>query len=180
MRLSNILWKSSSVCLTLGVLTLESSAYFVITEPTRQTQWTIGTSNTISWQKGVRDGITVFDVEMARLSTDGLTLVARNDVPEGDDYFLLFLNSTHGVMHATSPRFSIVSASSAKSTASVSAASNAQTVTISGAPNPTRQFAATFAALASEGIGRWGDVHKAWSLGGAVVGCVVGAVWTLS
>ncbi|KAG6905852.1 hypothetical protein DXG01_000407, partial [Tephrocybe rancida] len=99
--------------------------------------------------------------------------ILLQDVPEGDDYFLLFLNSTHGVMHATSPRFSVVSASSTK--AAVSTISNAETVTVSGAPNPTRQFAVTFSAVANGGIESWGDVRHAWSLGSVLVGCIVGA-----
>ncbi|KAH8979423.1 hypothetical protein EDB86DRAFT_3088950 [Lactarius hatsudake] len=69
------------------------------------------------------------------MSTDGLILVARdvpsssgglnialNSVPAGDDYFLLVLNSTHW-HHPLASK---------------------PTVTLSGGPNPTAQFAATF------------------------------------
>ncbi|KAG5721206.1 hypothetical protein E4T56_gene20016 [Termitomyces sp. T112] len=167
-----------------------SSSYFIITEPTRDTQWALGTPNPISWTKGVLDDIASFDVEMARLDSDGLTFVAQNvpaahsslnillqDVPLGDDYFLLFMNSTHGVTYATSPRFSVVSGSSSKSTASV--VSDVQTVTVNGAPNPTQQFAVTFPAMENRGFASWGDARQAWSLGSVLVGCVVGVVWTL-
>lgn len=42
------------------------------------TQWVNNVSNLVSWTKGVGDGITGFDIEMTRLSEDGLTLIARN------------------------------------------------------------------------------------------------------
>ena len=37
-----------------------------------------GISNPVAWSKGLLDGVNGFDVELARLSTDGLTLVAQN------------------------------------------------------------------------------------------------------
>jgi hypothetical protein len=99
-------------------------------------------------------------------------------VPPGDDYFLLFINSTHGVMHATSPRFSILPAGS---TSNSSATTNpkAATVTVSGAPNPTQAFATTFAIAtngASRLVLRGGKTRGVIS---AVLGCVLGAAWTL-
>ncbi|KAG6890151.1 hypothetical protein C0995_011446 [Termitomyces sp. Mi166 len=57
---------------------VQFAAYFVITEPTRDTQWALGTPNPISWTKGVLDNIASFDVEMARLGSNGLSFVARN------------------------------------------------------------------------------------------------------
>jgi len=71
----------------------------------------------------------------------GTLNVAFTDVPAGDDYFLLFLNSTHGLMYGNSPKFSIVASSS---NASSHAVSGKPTVTISGAPNPTAAFVTTF------------------------------------
>lgn len=68
--------------------------------------------------------------------------VFLQDVPPGDDYFLLFVNSTHGVLHTTSKRFSVVS-----SDGGAAPDSNAPTVTISGAPNPSQAFATTYAAV---------------------------------
>ncbi|KAG5641530.1 hypothetical protein DXG03_004821 [Asterophora parasitica] len=167
--------------------------YFIINEPTRNTQWTIGTANPVSWVKGVHDGITQFDVEMARLSEDGLTLIARNvpathkslnillqNVPPGDDYFLIFINSTHGVTHATSQRFTVAAAgSTASGKIHAPPVPNAETVTISGPPNPTLGFATTFAALNNGVLARWGSPGQAWSIGGVFVSCVLGAAWTL-
>ncbi|KAF9488273.1 hypothetical protein BDN71DRAFT_1347562, partial [Pleurotus eryngii] len=57
--------------------------------------------------------------------------VFLQDVPPRDDYFLLFVNSTHGVLHTTSKRFSVVSLDSGAAPDSY-----APTVTISGTPNP--------------------------------------------
>ena len=54
------------------------SAYFVITEPPYAREWRNGQANLVTWVKGVMDGIDNFDVEISRLSEDGLTFVARN------------------------------------------------------------------------------------------------------
>jgi hypothetical protein len=191
----------------------------VISEPTRTSQWTNGVANPVAWRKGVLDGIASFDVEMARLSQDGLTFVARNgeqlylpctdppprpcvlpsrltrthtvpatstslnillqDVPPGDDYFLIFINSTHGVMHATSPRFAVLPASSPAKSSQPSPISGATTVTVSGAPNPTRPFATTFPALANGVLPSLGNVGQAWGLASMMAGCLAGAAWTL-
>ncbi|KAK0200655.1 hypothetical protein DFS33DRAFT_1353974 [Desarmillaria ectypa] len=145
-----------------------ASAYFFVTEPTEGGQWRNGEVNVISWEKGVLDGVDSFDVEMTRLSEDGLTYIASTvpadktspsslnvyitDIPAGDDYFLLFLNSTHGVMYNTSPRFSILNSSSTPTSTSGSNPtpdSAAPTVTVSGSPNPTQGFVTTFAAVSS-------------------------------
>ena len=62
------------------------------------------------------------------------------DVPAGDDYFLLFLNSTSGTMFASSQKFSIGATANARATTNP----NVPTVTVSGSPNPTAVFATTF------------------------------------
>ena len=55
--------------------------YLVINEPAAQREWVNNAPNLVSWSKGLLDGIYGFDVELARMSTDGLTLVARNGQP---------------------------------------------------------------------------------------------------
>jgi len=55
-----------------------TAGYFLIDEPGLKREWSNNAANLVSWQKGVLDGIHGFDVEMARMSTDGLMLVARN------------------------------------------------------------------------------------------------------
>ena len=55
-----------------------SVGYFVIDEPAAQRQWVNNAANLVSWSKGVLDSINGFDIEMARMSTNGLVLVARN------------------------------------------------------------------------------------------------------
>jgi len=72
-------------------------------------------------------------------------------VPAGNDYSFLFINSTHGVLYATSPLFSIVDSGSGNSTDQ--SLPSKPTVTISGGPNPTAQFATTFAA--ANGVHPW-------------------------
>ncbi|KAF7295195.1 hypothetical protein MIND_01058300 [Mycena indigotica] len=142
-----------------------ASGYFVVTSPSLNDQWVNGETHQVSWSKGAKDGVTSFDIEMSQLSATGLTLIAKNvpssdgdqksinillqDVPPGNDYFLLFLNSTHGVMHGTSPRFTILPAGS---NGNISSTTNpkAATVTVSGSPNPTQAFATTFPLVASD------------------------------
>ncbi|KAF8188724.1 hypothetical protein BJ912DRAFT_926333 [Pholiota molesta] len=190
--LSHLLARCTSACIVLAFLISRVSAsYFVITEPQAQTQWVNGGSYLVSWSKGLLDDVYGFDVELTRLSNDGLTLVAMNvpatqgklnimlqNVPAGDDYFLLFINSTHGVMHATSPRFAVLAAGASASAApALTAAPGVPTVTVSGAPNPTMQFATTFPALPSRGerlspLG--GGAPWVWAVTG--LGVLLGAV----
>ncbi|KAJ7470437.1 hypothetical protein FB451DRAFT_1091076 [Mycena latifolia] len=183
-------------CVLLSVLASSVSAYFVVTAPKLHDQWANGDVRMVSWSKGANDGISSFDIELSQLSTDGLTLIAKNvpssdssqksinillqDVPPGDDYFLLFINSTHGVMHATSPRFSILAAGSS-SNSSGTTNPNVATVTVSGAPNPTQPFATTFAIAANAAsrpvlLLRGGQT---WGVATAMIGCMLGAAWTL-
>lgn len=184
----------------LLVLTLSRFlAYFIIDEPHRDTQWVNNQANLIQWKKGLLDGIEGFDIEMARLTVDGLTLVAKNvpaqqnslniflqDTQPGDDYFLIFLNSTHGVMHATSPRFTVLAAGSNPTNKGLSPNSAAPTVTVSGTPNPTKAFATTFPALAHNGaIGGWrgavpGTVELAVMVLATLACIAAGGVWTMS
>ena len=53
------------------------SAYFIIESPGNNTQFVNSVTNAITWTKGV-DGILGFDLEMTRMSVDGLFLIARN------------------------------------------------------------------------------------------------------
>ena len=64
-------------------LILSPASYFVISEPQNATQWVNGNANLVQWEKGLLDGVNGFDVEMARLSQDGLMLLAMNGVSPG-------------------------------------------------------------------------------------------------
>ncbi|KAJ7490058.1 hypothetical protein B0H11DRAFT_2011573 [Mycena galericulata] len=155
-----MLFPRTAACLVLSALASSVSSYFVVTGPQLNDQWANGDTRAVSWVKGSNDGVTSFDIEMSQLSTDGLTLIAKNvpsadssqtsiniqlqDVPPGDDYYLLFLNSTHGVMYGTSPRFTVLAAGGT-SNGTTTTNPKAATVTVSGAPNPTQTFAMTFA-----------------------------------
>ena len=100
--------------------------------------------------------------------------IALQDVPAGDDYYLAFINSTHGLMQAISPRFTILPADQTPNDTSPSPGKQLlATVTMSGAPNPTANFAYTFPAMSS--------ARKAWSVcgtGAALIGVVV-SFWTV-
>ncbi|KAI0772328.1 hypothetical protein BD413DRAFT_474321, partial [Trametes elegans] len=172
------------------------SAYFVIDQPAKGAKWANGEVNPVTWEKGLLDGVNIVDIELARLSTDGLIFVARDvptplstgavniliqDVPAGDDYYLLFLNSTHGVMYASSQRFSIGDSGNGTSG---SAVSSAATVTVSGGPNPTKAFATTFPPSANGAVApAWQTVQGARTqlvgMTCAVVFCVLGGAWTV-
>ncbi|KAF5370958.1 hypothetical protein D9757_009877 [Collybiopsis confluens] len=185
----------ASLCLFLAYLASQSLAYFIIDEPASSTQWSNGAANLISWTKGLEDGIDAFDVELARLSDDGLIFVARDvpcekgqtaalniflqNVPPADDYFLLFLNSTPGTMYATSSRFTILDSSSSPSSTQPSTNPSAVTVTISGSPNPTMPFATTFAASSGTPLMIRNMTPVAIAIGSAILSCLLGAVWTL-
>ncbi|ESK91568.1 hypothetical protein Moror_2563 [Moniliophthora roreri MCA 2997] len=150
---------STRVLLVLLSFLVCVSAYFVITQPARGAVWQNGMANSIAWNKGVLDGTDRFDIEITRLKENGLLLVARDvpvnppslnvhldDVPPGDDYFLLFLNSTPGVVYTTSQRFSVLP-SNAQGAYITPPNPDVPTITVSGAPNPTRGWITTFPAL---------------------------------
>ncbi|ETW75652.1 hypothetical protein HETIRDRAFT_330027, partial [Heterobasidion irregulare TC 32-1] len=128
---------------------------FEVTAPAKGDKWVNGQTYPVSWEKGLFDGVDTFDIELSRMSKSGLILVAKDvqsiigtvnlaiqSVPEADDYFLFFLNSTHGVMYGNSLPFSITSSSSGSSSPNIDATK--PTVTISGGPNPTAAWATTF------------------------------------
>lgn len=174
-----------------------SPAYFDIQEPQAGRQWQNGVANPAQWRKGLLDDIPYFDIEIGRLSVDGILLVATHglsrsihlllspadtfflsiprcptvpasftalniyfdSVPTGDDYYMTFMNHTHGATHAISPKFSIVDSVSSDKGSQPSAVANVPTVTVSGAPNPTATFATAFpdtgSAVALLGIHGW-------------------------
>jgi len=169
-----------------------ASAYFIIESPVNGTQLVNNVTSAISWTKGVDDGIFGFDLEMTRMSTDGLYLIARNvlskpnainilfeDVPPGDDYFLLFINSTIGQMYAISSTFSILAADATPSVTPPSPVGGVPTVTASGTPIPTPLFATTFATLPSGAVALFSSTQvNALLL--TLLGCAFGASLTLS
>ncbi|KAG8989153.1 hypothetical protein FRB95_003849 [Tulasnella sp. JGI-2019a] len=146
-----------------------ASSYFLVTKPAQQDQWTQGQPHAVNWIHGA-DGIDVIDMELGRTSTSGLLLAAREvptswgslnllfgNVPPGDDYFLVFLNVTHGLVYSISPMFSILPAavSSANTSAQIAPDPSKPTVTVTGAPGPTMSFAATFGPQADGAAALW-------------------------
>ncbi|KAF9817403.1 hypothetical protein IEO21_03457 [Rhodonia placenta] len=166
--------------------------YWAVNSPTTGVEWVNGQTNLLSWTKGLLDGIDEFDVEMQRLSVAGLTYIAHNvpasmsslnvylqDVPAADDYYVMFVNSTHGILYASSPSFAIANTSNGSTT---TPASGVPTVTISGAPNPTDLFATTFAGSSSGGTG-WRAVQDSslqiMAVLSAMAMCILGGVLTV-
>jgi len=149
-----------------------ATTYFNIQEPQAGRQWPNGVANPVQWKKGLLDDVPYFDIEIGRLSVDGILLVATNvpatftalniyfdSVPTGDDYYMTFMNHTQGATHAISPQFSIVDSVSSDKGTQPSPVANVPTVTVSGAPNPTATFATAFpdtgSALSMLGIRGW-------------------------
>ena len=86
--------------------------------------------------------------------------------------------SSHGVLYSLSPRFTILDAGqSPTATSTATADPDAATVTISGAPNPTKEFATTFPAV-SGGLRVMVDLPFL-SLALTSLACALGAAWTL-
>ena len=60
------------------LLLLVFTVYFVVNTPTVNMEWVNGVANPLSWTKGKLDGLNGIDIELARLSVDGLYKVASN------------------------------------------------------------------------------------------------------
>jgi len=127
--------------------------YFGITTPTLNSNWTSNGLNTVRWTYA-NEGVQTVDMQLVRLTVDGVLPIAQaipttwggfnvvlQDAPEGDDYFVLLLDSSGSTMYSLSQRFTI---SSTASPASSPVPSPVASVTVSGAPNPTMKFAATY------------------------------------
>lgn len=57
---------------------LPRAAYFVVNNPSLGSQWVNGQYNNLNWVKGLLDGVSTVDIELARLSVDGLIFIARD------------------------------------------------------------------------------------------------------
>ncbi|QRW26272.1 hypothetical protein RhiXN_11933 [Rhizoctonia solani] len=104
-----------------------------------------------------------------------------DSVPTGDDYYVLFLDSTHGNVYSMSERFSILAAGSTPTSGTVAAANaGANEVTLKGGPNPTAQFAYTFVSE-NAALGGWRNewVSRGVGIGMGAVGVVLGCVLTV-
>ncbi|KAG2143590.1 hypothetical protein DEU56DRAFT_791425 [Suillus clintonianus] len=166
-------------------------AYFVVNQPGTSTTWKNGSPFPVTWTLGLEDGIDTFDIEITRLSRVGIYFVAKGlpitmsslnvvleDVPAGDDYFLICMNSTVGRTYSVSSRFSVADANA---TGSNPSPASAPTVTVSGIPNPLSHFAQTFAAT-TNGVARsgWAGIRNQVTAITVAVGAVlIGGVMTL-
>lgn len=115
-------------------------------------------------------------------SFDTLNILLE-DVPEGDDYFVICLDSRLSFIYAISDRFTITNASAAQNP---SPDPSAPTVTISGAPDPLKPFATTLGPSLNDGssliFGARGSPNpRVLGFGGILVLCAVflGGVITL-
>ena len=99
------------------------------------------------------------------------------NVPPGDDYFLLFVNSTHGLMYATSNRFTILAPSTSPNSSQPSAVGTSPTITVNGGPDPTKLFGTTFPPDPNaEKSGARGGMRSGHGWFGIVVATVVCAL----
>ncbi|KIN93473.1 hypothetical protein M404DRAFT_509673 [Pisolithus tinctorius Marx 270] len=168
-------------------------AYFIINQPGASTSWAVGSPYPVTWTKGLQDGVDTFDVELMRLYEDGLYLVAKSgsavpttystlnillqDVPAGDDYFLLCLNSTDGVTFGISSRFTV---SNSSSSSNPSPDPSVPTVTVSGTPDPLKVFATTLGPASNGAHGLlYGNEPGIWGVLVMMGAAVLSGVWTL-
>ncbi|KAG1722904.1 hypothetical protein EDB19DRAFT_1765839 [Suillus lakei] len=185
-------WQSIAFILVLLFSSLISvDAYFVVNQPGSSTSWKNGSPYPVSWTMGLQNGIDTFDIEITRLSRVGIYFVAKalpvtmsslnvvlQDVPAGDDYFLICINSTVGRTYSVSSRFSVVDANA---TGSNPSPASAPTVTVSGIPNPLSHFAQTFGP-STNGVARpgWAGIRsQVTAISVAVGAALVGGVMTL-
>lgn len=98
-------------------------------------------------------------------------------LPAADDYYLLFINSTHGVLYGNSYAFSIVDSATNASTPKLD--SSKPTVSVSGGPNPTAVFATTFPASASSAMGTYVIGTGVVGMIGLAVVSMMGGAWTV-
>ncbi|KAL7414590.1 hypothetical protein BDY24DRAFT_434261 [Mrakia frigida] len=155
LSLSSLALVLSSVLLLGGVDAYvqghqSTPTHFHITVPSTTSPWVQGGPNPLVWESAI-EGVVQFDVELVRLAGTGLLLVAKNvplkdgkavvdveGIPEGDDYFCVFMDSYDGTVYARSSRFSIQANNTVSTTVSASL-----TMTITGSPHPTRMFETT-------------------------------------
>jgi len=187
LSLSSFLALASIVSFTLA----DGPSYFYITKPAGGDQWTQGEAHSTTWIHAV-DGINIIDVELARMSTSGLLLAARevptswgsinlefSGVPPGDDYYFIFMNVTHGIVYSISDPFTILpsNATSANSTSEIAPDPSKPTVTVTGSPGPLQTFAATFGPQAAGAVALWSglaDGRTTMMIVGSVVAAVIG------
>ncbi|KAG2137835.1 uncharacterized protein EDB93DRAFT_1166133 [Suillus bovinus] len=185
-------WQSVAFILVSLLSSLISvDAYFVVNQPGSSTSWKNGSPYPVSWTLGLQDGFDTFDIEITRLSRVGIYFVAKElpitmsslnvvlqDVPAGDDYFLICINSTAGVTYSVSSRFSVVDANA---TGSNPSPASAPTVTVSGVPNPLSTFAQTFGP-STNGVARpgWAGIrNQVTAISVAVGAALIGGVMVL-
>jgi hypothetical protein len=97
--------------------------------------------------------------------------LSLTNVPAGDDYFLLFLNATHGAIYAISPRFSILASGTPNGP---TASGSPLTVSLTGGPDPTAGFIQTFPASGARGLSaQWAGAGAHALLGGATAAAVL-------
>ncbi|KAK0475080.1 hypothetical protein IW261DRAFT_1495358, partial [Armillaria novae-zelandiae] len=77
-----------------ATLVSASHSYFVINEPQSSAQWSNDAVNVVTWEKGVLDDITHFDMELMRLSQDGVTYIAYNGTSWFCTVFFVLTNHT--------------------------------------------------------------------------------------
>jgi len=175
-------------------LSLAGPSYFYITQPALNDQWPQGEAHAARWIHAV-DGIDIVDVELARLSSNGLLFIAREvptkwgslnllfeGVPAGDDYYMVFLNVTHGAIYSISDRFTILDPSNSSTGVGSLAPDPAKpTVTVTGWPNPNQTWVATFGPDAPGAVALFPSTIKAVATAMACtfVGALAGTAWSL-
>ncbi|GFZ45370.1 hypothetical protein JCM24511_03096 [Saitozyma sp. JCM 24511] len=165
--------RSLIAVLSLALLSLTSAQvstiYWPIASPGPKYPWVIGAKNILAWQTGGGTGIDSFDVQLhnsnksvmigflpiaLRVPLERLPSGHHNyggemevdldsGIPTGDNFRLIFMNTYHGEVYATSDKFSIYASQPANYTTDADLPTATITATLTGDPNPTQQWAIT-------------------------------------
>ncbi|AAW43128.1 hypothetical protein CNBD4010 [Cryptococcus deneoformans B-3501A] len=145
-----------------------STIYWPVSNPDPSNPWVIGEKNLLAWTTGSGTGVQSFDVQLhnsnrsvmvgflpiaLRVPMERLPSGYKNyggemevdlgsNIPTGDGFYLLFMNTYHGEVYAKSKKFSIYASTPANFT-SADLPTATVTATLSEAPNPTQQWAIT-------------------------------------
>ncbi|OCF31303.1 hypothetical protein I317_02207 [Kwoniella heveanensis CBS 569] len=145
-----------------------SSIYWPVTHPSATYPWVLGQKNLVAWTTGGGTGIDSFDIQLhnfnssimigfipiaLRVPMERLPTGKKNyggeievdlnvQLPTGDGFFLIFMNTYHGEVYSKSPKFSIYSSTPDNYT-EPDLPTATVTATVTTIPNPTQQWAIT-------------------------------------
>ncbi|WVR06207.1 hypothetical protein IAU60_003237 [Kwoniella sp. DSM 27419] len=156
-----------------------STIYWPVTHPSKDNPWILGQKNLCAWTTGGGTGIDSFDIQLhnfnksvmigfvpvaLRVPMEKLSSGSKNyggeievdlnlNLPTGDGFFLLFMNTYHGQVYSKSPQFSIYPSTPDNFTAPDLPTATI-TATVTRNPNPTQEWAITLNGIDPDATGK--------------------------